>query len=324
MNKSNILFKATSLLLVVLALLSVKGIQAQSNNVVTIKQPTGDVQVKKNPKRVVVLDLGSLETCYELGIPVVGVLANVKQFMPEYGDATKYTVAGNVPKANIATVAQLKPDLIITSNRQRAQHDSLAMIAPTLLFGTETENFWSTFEANVRSIASIFEKEKLAGEKLAALRKKKDLVKAKAKADPKKTVVAMHINGRFNPSGPNSRFGFAYDVLDLKPAYTPEPAPERESAPQQGEQTQRQRVQAPSLESINPDYLFVFDRATGIKGEMPVWTDLLNDDVKKTKAYKNNKVFLLPGSIWYLSGSGLLSVNKKITDIGEKLYGIKF
>ncbi|WP_353196629.1 hypothetical protein [Parapedobacter defluvii] len=92
----------------------------------------------------------------------------------------------------------------------------------------------------------------------------------------------------------------------------------------EGDPGNQPRPQVPALGQINPDYLFIIDRATGIKGTMPNKEDLLTDDVKATAAFKSGKVFLLPGNIWYLSGGGLVSVEKQITDIGEQLYGIRF
>lgn len=283
---------------------------------ITIKHLNGQTTVKKNPKRVVVLDMGTLETCHELNIPLIGGLGNIGQFMPNYTDKNNYTAVGTVPKADIAAVALLKPDLIITSTRQRTQFDSLEAIAPTIVLGTTIEDFWNTFESNVNTVGQLFHKEKEATQKLNILRQKLAKVQTKAEADPKKGVVVMHVNNRLVPNAPNSRFGFAHDILHLKPAYIADPTVEA--------QAEKGRVITPSLESLNPDYLLVFDRATGIQGTMPVLADLINDDAKNTKAYKNDKVFLLPGFIWYLSGSGLISVDKKITDVGEKLYQIKF
>jgi len=46
--------------------------------------------------------------------------------------------------------------------------------------------------------------------------------------------------------------------------------------------------------------------------------------LKQTPAYRNKKIVTLPGNIWYISGAGLTSVDKKITDVGEQLYGIEF
>lgn len=293
---------------------------AQEN--IQIKHSAGETTVTKHPKKVVIMDLSALETYYELGIPVAGVVDKVPDYLGEYNDA-KYAKVGNVKTPDMEAVEALKPDFIITGGRMGSYYDSLSMIAPTIIFGVDTENFWPSFEENIKTIASLHGKEQLAEEKLAALREKRKLVQQKAQADPHKTVVAMHINGRLNPSGPKSRFGFAYDVVDLKPAYIPEVDLNQPAKPQ--EQGQRaQRPQAPKLSQINPDYLFIFDRNTGIQGVMPDSDEIITDDVKATAAYKNGKVFILPGWIWYLAGSGLTSVDQKITDIGEKLYGIKF
>lgn len=290
---------------------------------VTIQHTRGETSVAKHPKKVAIMDLSALETYHELGIPVAGVTNTVPDYLGEYNDE-KYAKLGNAKTPDIQALEALKPDLIITGGRQGSHYDSLSMIAPTIIFGTDTEDFWTSFEENVQAIASLHGKEQLAEQKLAALREKRKLVQEKAQTDGKKTVLAMHMNGRFNPAGPNSRFGFAYDVLDLKPAYVPAPeSAQPAAAPQEGNQRQ-QRQPAPKLAEINPDYLFIFDRNTGIAGVMPEPDEIIGDDVKATAAYKNDKVFILPGWIWYLSGSGLTSVDQKITEIGEKLYGIKF
>lgn len=296
------------------------GFQSFAQETITMKHTHGETTLAKHPKKVAIMDMSALETYHELGIPVAAVVDKVPDYLGEYNDA-KYVKVGNVKTPNIQALQELKPDLIITGGRQGSHYDSLSMIAPTVILGTDVDDFWTSFEENVQAIASLHGKEQLAGQKLAALREKRKLVQEKAQADDKKTVLAMHINGRLNPSGPNSRFGFAYDVLDLKPAYTPAPQPAQ--APQAGNK-RPQRPQAPKLAEINPDYLFIFDRNTGIQGVMPEPNDIINEDIKATTAYKNDKVFILPGWIWYLAGSGLTSVDQKITDIGEKLYGIKF
>ena len=288
---------------------------------INIKHSKGETLVPKNPKKVVIMDLSALETYHELGIPVAGVPNTVPAYLGEYNDG-KYDKVGTVVKADFKALEALKPDLIITGGRQGKQYDSLVMVAPTIIFGSDADDFWTSFDYSVRTIAALHGKEKLAEKKLAALHKKADLVKAKAQADPKKAVVAMHMNGRFNPSGPNSRFGFAYDVLGLKPAYIPATESAKPAATSQ-ERPRQQRTPAPKLAEINPDYLFIFDRNTGIQGIMPEESDIFLDDVKATEAYKNNKAFILPGWIWYLSGNGLISVDQKISEIGEKLYGIK-
>lgn len=284
---------------------------------ITIKHSRGKTEVAKNPKKVLIMDLSALETYHELGIPVGATVDKVPDYLGEYNDA-KYVKVGGVKTPDMEAVAAYKPDLIITGGRQGSYYDSLSMVAPTVIFASDVDDFWTSFDYSVNTIAALHGKEKVAKKKLAVLHKKADKVKAKAEADDKKAVVAMHMNGRFNPSGPNSRFGFAYDALGLKPAYIP-PA-EANAAPQKG----GARPQPPKLADINPDYLLIFDRNTGIAGEMPAESDIFTDDVKATEAYKNGKAFIAPGWIWYLAGNGLISVDQKITEIGEKFYNIKF
>ncbi|WP_157278911.1 siderophore ABC transporter substrate-binding protein [Olivibacter sitiensis] len=324
------LLKAAGLWLAAIFVLQ-QGTFAQE--LITITHSGGETKVAKNPKRVVVFDMGSLETYHELGIPVVGGPEKVPDYLAGFKERNpEYQGTGSVARADLAIVEQLKPDLIIIGGRLRSVYDSLSAIAPTVLFGTDANDYWPSFEKNVRTIASLHGKEQLAEEKLAALRKKVELVQAKSKDDQGKALFVLHVNERFNPNGPKSRFGFGYDVLGLKAAYTPDPSTADAGGPRGGGgtgagtpgQQRPERPQGPTLAQIDPDYLFIIDRATGIQGTMPALGDLLTDDVKATKAYKNGKVFLLPGNIWYLSGGGLVSVDSKITDIGEKLYRIKF
>lgn len=313
-----------SLLAIALLLAALPAVHAQEN--VTITHASGQTTVPKNPGRVLIFDLNTLETYHELGIPVLGGMSNIPDYLPGFKNNADYKAAGSLVKADLAAVQALKPDLIVIGGRMRSVYDSLSAIAPTVIFGTEADDFWSGFEKNVRTIASLHGKEKQAEEKLAALRRKTELVRGKSKEDTGKALFALHVNKRFAPNGPKSRFGFGYDVLGLKPAYTPAPSAGGRSrgSSGQGGQEGGERQPGPSLADINPDYLFVFDRETGIKGTMPDKESLMTDDVKQTNAYKQGKVFLLPGNIWYLGGGGLVSVDRKITDIGRLLYGITF
>lgn len=294
--------------------------QASVAQQVSIIHSKGETRVNRNPQRVVILDLGSLETYHELGIPVTGGPDNVPAYLPDLRKNNPgYTGTGSVARANLAAIAALKPDLIIIGGRLGGVYDSLSAIAPTVLFGIDNNDFWPGFEKNVRTIASLHGKEKAAEEKLAALRSKVEKVKTKSRSDEGKALFVLHVNERFVPNGPRSRFGFGYDVLGLKPAYTPPPATEGTRPGGQGGQA---RPQAPALAQINPDYLFIIDRESGIKGTMPDKEALLNEDIRATTAFKNGKVFVLPGNIWYLSGGGLISVEKQITDVGRQLYGL--
>lgn len=305
--------------------------QAQSpgGGTLVIKSGEKDVTVPKNAKKVVILDHSILETFLELDIPVAGVTNTVPDHLAAYRDG-KYAKLGTLTKPDIQAIAALKPDLIISGGRQRDYFDSLTTIAPTVTFAVDYADFLESFEASVYTIASLYGKEKLAKEKLDLLHEKIEQVKKKTAADQHKALFVLHVADRFGPNGPKTRFGFGYDVLGLQAAYdappaTTEPRRNRSAQTTEGAQTPNpERPKQPSPDQINPDYLFIIDRATAIEGTVPPLADLLTDEIKATAAFKNNKVFVLPGAFWYLAGSGLISVDKKITDIGTMLYGIKF
>lgn len=311
MKKYNLSLKAAGIFL---AILLSSSLSAQGD-FVTVKHRKGETRVKKHAGKVVIFDNGSLETFYALGIPVAGVPNNVPAQISEYR-ADKYVKLGSMPSPSVKDIEAFAPDLIIVGGRHQRLYDSLAAIAPTLLFSVDNKDFWNSFEQNVRSIASIFDKEKLADQKLAELRSKLAKVQAKTGNDKGKALVTLYVNGRHNPNGAGSRFGFPFDILGLKPAFE---APAAGTSPEQG--GERARQPEGYIAALNPDYIFIIDRQEGISGKGDAWEVKVNDDIRKTAAYQNKKVFALPGGVWYLSGGGLISVDKQISDIGTYLYG---
>src|SRR5690606_8145473 len=106
-----------------------------------------------------------------------------------------YAKLGSIKGPDIQSLNAFAPDLIIISGRQSRAYDSLSMIAPTIFLGVDTENYWESFETNVRHIAAIHGKEALAEQKLAVLREKRDLVAAKTKNDDNKGFTILHVRG---------------------------------------------------------------------------------------------------------------------------------
>lgn len=288
---------------------------ANQDEFVTIKHRLGETKVKKNPKKVVIFDIGSLETYHELGIPVAGVTNSVPAYLSEY-KSDKYAKLGSIKGPDIAALTDFAPDLIIISGRQSGAYDSLAMIAPTIFLGVDTKNYWSSFETNVRHIAEIHGKDVLAAEKLAALRQKRDLVTARTKNDDNKGFTILHVRGGHTSYGSGSRFGFIHDVLGIRQALT-----DLDDATHTGH---RFKEGDGLVKRANPDYIFLIDRDSAVGGEEKPSDELLSAELKQTPAYRNGKIVTLPGNIWYVSGGGLISVDKKITDVGEQLYGLTF
>lgn len=312
-TKNRFISKVAGLLFATLLL--TEAISAQTTDPITVKHRNGETKVQKGASRVVIFDIGTLETYHELGIPVIGVTNSVPSYLAEYR-SDKYGKAGSIVGPDTIAVKALNPDLIIISGRQGSAYDALSRIAPTIFLGVDTKNYWESFESNVRTIAQIHGKEALAEEKLAALRAKRDLVTQKSKNDNNKGFVILQVRGGHTAYGEGSRFGFIHDVLGFRSSTELDDATHTGHRFKEGDGL---------VQKADPDYIFLIDRdsATG-GGERKPTDELLSAELKETKAYRNKKVVDLPGNIWYVSGGGLYSVQKMITDVGEQLYGIKF
>lgn len=308
--------KIKSILVLVAALFTLQSIGAETgDDVVVYKHRLGETSVKKGASRVVIFDIGSLETYQELGIPVLGVTNSVPDYLPEY-KADKYLKMGSLMSPDLEAIKAAKPDLIIIGGRQGSAYDELSAIAPTVSLAVDQANYWESFENNLRFIAAVHGKEALAEQKLADLIRKRDLVRAQTANDANKAFVVMHVRGGHTAYGKQSRFGFPHDVLGLKEA----------QAVDASSHTGFRLTEPGFVTNVNPDYILLIDRDSAVgSGTVRKPTDeLLSDELKGTKAYKNGKVVDLPGNIWYVSGGGLISVDKQITDIGSQLYNIKF
>ena len=66
---------------------------------------------------------------------------------------------------------------------------------------------------------------------------------------------------------------------------------------------------------LNPDIIFVVDRSVAIGRSAKNPNVLNNVLVNKTKAAKNGAIILLDPQVWYLSGGGIISLNKMISEV---------
>lgn len=110
----------------------------------TVQTAMGPVEITGTPKRVVVLDTPELDLTTTLGVTPVGtVKAAVGDGLPRYlADKAKgIENVGEISEPNLVKIAQLRPDLILSSKiRDEQRYAQLTKIAPTVL--TETPADW--------------------------------------------------------------------------------------------------------------------------------------------------------------------------------------
>lgn len=273
----------------------------------TIIHSKGEATVKLNPKKVVVFDMGTLDTMSALDIDVDVALpvSSVPSYITGYEDATN---AGGIKEPDLEAIYTFAPDVIFISGRQADFYDQLNEIAPTVYIDLHADHYMEDFMNNVLTIGTLFEKEDLAFEKYMEIENKIKEAREKITNSDENALVILTNSGKISAYGAGSRFSIIHDVLGYKEA--------DENLYADGEQitTHGKEVSFEYISKINPDILFVVDRDAAVGGENDATSTLNNDLVNSTNAAKNGKIVMLDPEVWYLSGGGLTSVNTMIDE----------
>ncbi|ODB59697.1 MULTISPECIES: siderophore ABC transporter substrate-binding protein [Paenibacillus] len=270
------------------------------------------VQVKVNPKNVVVFDFGSLDTLDKLGVDVAAVAQqDLPTYLSKYKDS-KYASAGTLFEPDYEKISDLSPELIIIGGRQADAYKELSKIAPTISMAVDTKDYINSFKKNVETLGQIFDKEDAAKQELAAIDSSIKTVHDKAVASKAKGLIVLTNEGSLSAYGSQSRFGIIHDAFGVTPV-----------DPGIKVSTHGQKVSFEYVQQKNPDYIFVVDRGAVVveegKEQVTGKQTIENELVKKTNAFKNGHIVYLDPNYWYLSGNGLESVSEMIKEMDAAL-----
>ncbi|WP_455769258.1 siderophore ABC transporter substrate-binding protein [Peribacillus butanolivorans] len=309
-------------LLLLIAMLAVVAVACGSNNEkeesspkkesakseeITVKHQLGETKVKTKPEKVVVFDMGTLDTLDKLGVEVAAVPHDgLPKYLSKYEGTTEN--AGGLKEPDFEKINEIAPDLILISGRQSDAYEELSKIAPTVYVGVDTTKYMESFEENVTLLGKIFGKEKEAAKAFASVEENITALKEKAPTD-KKGLIILASGGKVSAYGPDSRFGIIHDVFGV-------PAVDDKLEVS----THGQSISFEYIAEKDPDYLFVVDRDAVAGDGAAAKKTVENDIVKNTKAYKEGNIIYLDPNYWYLSGGGLESVDSMVKEISK---GIK-
>lgn len=278
------------------------------NTTITIAHELGETEVPLKPRRVVVFDLGALETLDKLGIEIVGLpKASLPQHLSKYED-DKYENLGSLVEPDFEKVNALQPDLIIISGRQRDLYEEFDRIAPTIYVGLDFTRYLDSLKENTRTLGKIFGLADEVEARLAEIDAQIEALAEKVTAAGGNALVILANEGNISAFGPNSRFGIIHDTFGF-----PAADPNIEVS------THGQSVSFEYLVETDPDYLFVIDRGAAIGGQPSAGAILDNELAANMKAVKNGNVVHLDAEVWYLSGGGLISVPMMIEEVSAAL-----
>ncbi|MGE1165819.1 siderophore ABC transporter substrate-binding protein [Peribacillus simplex] len=272
----------------------------------TVKHQLGETKVKTNPKKVVVFDMGALDTLDKLGAKVAAVPHDgLPKYLSKYKGTTEN--AGGLKEPDFEKINEMAPDLILISGRQTEAYKELSAIAPTVYVGVDTANYMESFKENVTLLGKIFDKKDEAVKELARVDENINALKEKAPKD-KTGLIVLASGGKVSAYGPDSRFGIIHDVFGV-------PAVDDKLEVS----THGQSISFEYIAEKNPDYLFVVDRDAVAGDGAAAKETVENDIVKNTKAFKEGNIIYLDPNYWYLSGGGLESVDEMVKEVSKGL-----
>jgi iron complex transport system substrate-binding protein len=271
----------------------------------TITHAMGETELKAQPRRVVVLDVGELDNVVSLGIEPVGLAPTEgSPELPSYlkDDAGSPKNVGTINNLNLEAIAALKPDLILGSQLRAAdKYDELSQIAPTV-FSLRPGFTW---KENYLLNAAALDRTAEAKQKLAAYEKKAKALGEQLGAD--KPTVSMV---RYLPDGVIRLYANASFIgTILKDAGIPRPK-------NQDIDDLAAEISAENIDQADADYIF-----TGVYGD-PKATDKSkaqgNPLWKNLGAVKAGHAFDVPDETWYL-GLGVTAAEEVLADLEQRL-----
>ncbi|BCL72509.1 enterochelin ABC transporter substrate-binding protein [Vibrio nigripulchritudo] len=272
---------------------------------ITVEHQMGKTTLESKPQNVVVLGQDSLDVLDAIGVEPVGVVkAHLPSYLSKYkGD--KYKAAGSLFEPNFEAIYNMKPDLIIVSNRSSGSMEELSKIAPTVLFLADSKDYWGSTQKAWRMLGKIFEKEQKVEELIASQDKQIQALKAANQNGDSRALAIITSGGKVAAFGVESRYGYIHSLFGFKQAA------DGIEAKSHGE-----HISYEYISKANPDVLIVLDRDEAIgasQGEARKQLD--NALIKKTNAYKNNKITYLNAPVWYITASGVTATQIMIDDM---------
>lgn len=277
----------------------------------TIFHDFGTTELKKVPKRIVILDNLYGEILEPLDLTPVGATTGQEGsqefstlFKKHYKDADVVSV-GWQKSPDLEKIKELKPDLILMTVDQEGLYDKLSEIAPTVGYRINTDENWDYHETSLK-VAEIFDK-------------RDEMKDALDRMDAKEAVFAENVKAKFGDqklmylrvTGNDIRyyayghFGYLYDTYKFNRAQTFNP------------EDMYQVIDIDKLKDLNPDLLIVqADSQELLDNKLkntPVWSNL--------KAVQNNNVIYADYST-YMLGFGIVSQEAIMNQISDE-WGLK-
>ncbi|GAA2453243.1 iron-siderophore ABC transporter substrate-binding protein [Streptomyces mauvecolor] len=266
----------------------------------TVNHAMGATEIKAQPKRVVVLDVGEFDNVVSLGIQPVGYAPTEgDEGIPSYlkKGAGEPKNVGTINSLNLEAIAALKPDLILGSQLRAAdKYKELSRIAPTV-FSIRPGFPW---KQNYLLNAAALDKSAEAKAKLAAYETKAEQLGSDLGANKPTVTMLRYMPGKVRLYAKASFIGTILDDAGI-------PRPKNQQAVDLATE-----VGPETIDQADADWIF-----TGVYGDPkkskrdsaesnPLWKNL--------KAVRAGQAKDVKDETWYL-GLGVTAADSVLDDL---------
>ncbi|MRT38713.1 ABC transporter substrate-binding protein [Acinetobacter sp. RIT698] len=277
---------------------------------IVVKHELGTTSIAYHPQRAAVLDMNEADFLDQLSIPIAGMPKDyVPHFLQKYKDDQKVQDLGAIVQPNMERIYTLKPDIILMTPLQANQYQALSKIAPTvhydINFNNSQQHHIEAIKAHLITLGQIFNQQLLATQKVDALDAKVAEVRKITANRPEKALVVLHNNGAFSNFGVQSRYGFVFNALGVKPASTVVDT-----------SLHGQPISSEFIKQADPDILYIVDRTAVMEHRPTIDAERMSNPLlRQTKAWKNGKVVFVDADAWYITAASPTSMHILIDDV---------
>ena len=281
-----------------------KDVASDSNNTVTITDNHGEVEVPKNPKKVVALDSRNYEVLEAMGVDLIAAPKDVMPATSSYLKDEKVENIGDHREPNLELIAAADPDLVIVGQRFADYYDDIKELVPNASVidlntdvSEEAEspgnNLLEGLINSTTILGEIFDKEEKANELIADL--EESIEKAKNAYKGGSVMGVITSGGEIGYAAPKygRLWGPIYEILNLEPALEVNNV----SSDHKGDD-----ISVEAIAESKPDYLMVLDRDAGISTEESAKSakEVLeaSQALKDLDVIKNDKIYYAPNDTY--------------------------
>ena len=272
-----------------------------------------DVEIAKDPQRIVVLDNAVLDLLDALGYgdKVVAMpLTNPLEYQKPYAEKEGMVNAGTLKQFDLEAIMSARPDLIMMGGRGIESLEDLRKIAPVVSIIVGEDGVVNGLEKNLTTVASIFGAEDKVDQLMTPIKERVEALKEKSQGHT--AVIGLVTNGGFNVLDNSGRMTLITNELGFENIGQDIQVDESAEAAHGNETTFE------FLLEKNPEYIFVLDRDSAIATEgAQLASEIMdNEIVNKTQAAENGNVIVLGHSgVWYTAEGGYQGVSIMLDDL---------